>query len=68
MSYHALPEYVAPDEIRCEALVRGQKGWAYDWAKEDHRCPRKCNQMRGQYQVCWQHAQMAKFVAFDGTS
>ena len=58
MARHDRPEYVAPDEIRCEALVKGHKGWAYEWAKHDHRCPRNSNQMRGSHQVCWQHASM----------
>lgn len=47
MSYHARPEYIAPDEQRCGALVPGHPSWAYDWAKVDHQCPKTANQMRG---------------------
>lgn len=58
MTFHSGPEYEAPDEVRCEALVKGHPTWNFEWVKHDHRCPRKANQMRGQRQVCWQHAKM----------
>ena len=51
----------APDDIRCEALVRGHKGWNPPHDK-DHRCKRPANQMRWlvspsrSINVCFQHA------------
>lgn len=64
MSYHSGPEYVAPDDLRCMALVKGQPSWVFEWMKHDHRCPRKANQMRGQLAVCYQHAQAKVVTAF----
>jgi hypothetical protein len=56
--YHSGPEYEAPDDIRCEALVKGHPSYVYEWQRRDHRCPRRANQMRGPRQVCFQHARM----------
>ena len=64
MSRHSGPEYTAPDDIRCEAIVKGIKHYHWEWCKVDHRCPRKSNQMRGLKQVCYQHA-VAKEVEYE---
>lgn len=63
MTFHSGPEYEAPGEVRCDALVKGQPGWNFEWMRHDHRCPRKANQMRGLHQVCYQHA-TAKSVQY----
>lgn len=57
MTFRHHPEYTAPDELRCDALVRGRKGWP-DWAQQDHRCPPKATQSRACKSVCWQHANL----------
>jgi len=57
MSRHSGPEYVAPDDIRCDAIVKGHPSYNWDWLKIDHRCPRKANQMRGLHSACYQHAE-----------
>lgn len=56
MSNHTSAEYVAPDDIRCGALVKGQPTWVFAWMKIDHQCPKRANQMRGDTQVCHLHA------------
>lgn len=56
VSGHAGPEYTAPDDQRCEALVRGQPGWNWAWVKVNHRCPKTANQMRAGIAVCHLHA------------
>ena len=53
VSRHDRPEYIAPDDIRCEALVKG------------HRCPRRANQSREGRSVCWQHGAMKCFISWD---
>lgn len=58
MTFQHAPEYVAPDDVRCEALVKGQPSYTFEWMRHDHQCPRQSNQMRGTHQVCWQHARM----------
>lgn len=65
MTHHTGPEYTAPNEQRCEALVKGQPSWVFKWMQVDHRCPRKANQMRGQLAVCYQHANSKKLVRFE---
>jgi hypothetical protein len=57
MTYRDRPEYTAPSDIRCDALVAGKKGWP-DWAQKDHRCPRRATQSRCGKSVCWQHAEI----------
>lgn len=56
MSRHSGPEYTAPDDIRCEAIVKGHPSYHWEWVRKDHRCPKKANQMRAGYAVCYQHA------------
>lgn len=56
MSKHSGPEYTAPAEQRCEALVRGHPSWHFEWVRYDHQCPRRANQARGGHLVCYQHA------------
>lgn len=62
MSYHHRPEFTAPDEQRCEALVRGKKSNPYMWMKIDHRCPKTANQMRGTLSVCHVHAKTKEVI------
>jgi hypothetical protein len=63
-------KYVAPDDERCEALVRGHPGWNPP-ADSDHRCPRRANQMRGLsfdtrvIRVCYQHAKAEQVVPYE---
>lgn len=64
MSNHYGPEGLAPDEVRCEALVRGHKGWNWQWCKVDHRCPKRANQMRGAFSVCHIHARAKKVECY----
>lgn len=57
MSNHYAPEGVAPDELRCEALVRAKQGTFYrEWERHDRRCPRRANQTRNGFAVCYIHA------------
>jgi hypothetical protein len=58
MTFQHRPEYQAPDDIRCEAVVKGHPNYNFEWMRYDHRCPRRANQMRGQFMVCFQHAAM----------
>lgn len=58
MSRHSGPEFVAPNDIRCEAIVKGHPSWNWQWCRVDHQCPRKANQMRGLHKVCYQHAEV----------
>lgn len=60
MTYQSRPEYEAPGDIRCQAIVPGHPSWHFEWMRHDHQCPRKANQMRGPYRVCYQHAAMKK--------
>lgn len=62
MSYHTRPECVAPDDQRCGALVIGYGHW--DWAKSDHQCPKRANQMRGSTPVCHVHAKAKIIVPY----
>lgn len=64
MSYHSGPEYTAPDDQRCEALVKGHPSWHYEWVKVDHRCPKTANQMRGQLAVCHLHAKAKTVIQY----
>lgn len=66
MTYQHRPEYTAPDDQRCEALVTGQPSYNFEWMRHDHRCPRKANQMRGQMAVCYQHARSKNLKRFAG--
>lgn len=65
MTKHSGPESVAPDDQRCEALVKGKPNYTFDWMKVDHRCPRRANQMRGPIACCYQHARMETVVRYD---
>lgn len=60
MGFQDKPEYEAPGDIRCQAIVPGHPSWNFEWMRHDHQCPRKANQMRGPYRVCYQHAAMKK--------
>lgn len=64
MSYHAGPEFTAPDEYRCEALVKGRPSNYYRWTQVDHRCPKTANQMRGSMAVCHVHAQTKGIIRY----
>lgn len=47
MSNHHGPEGVAPDELRCQALILANRGTIYrEWQRYDRRCPRRANQTR----------------------
>ena len=65
MSNHRGPEGTAPDDVRCEALVKARSGYFYEWTKRDHRCPRRANQMRGQIAVCHAHARSKAIERFE---
>ncbi len=56
MSFDSGPEYTAPDEQRCDALVRGHPSWTFIWMRSDHRCPKTANQSRAGKSVCHAHA------------
>jgi len=58
MSRHSGPEYTAPDEVRCQALVKGHPSWHWEWLRVDHQCPKRANQMRAGHLVCYLHAKM----------
>lgn len=64
LSRHSGPEWTAPSDQRCEALVKGQPSYCYAWMRLDRRCPRRANQMRGDMAVCYQHATAKKIVKF----
>lgn len=64
MSFHSGPEGQAPDDQRCEALVKGHPSWFYEWANADHRCPKRANQMRGDHAVCHLHAKAKTLTAW----
>lgn len=68
MTRHSGPEYVAPDDERCEALVKGQPSWNFEWMRHDHRCPRRANQMRGLISVCHVHARAKRILPFSNVS
>lgn len=55
MTYRDRSEHIAPDDLRCDALVRSKRGWP-DWARVDHRCPRCAQQSRAAHSVCYTHA------------
>lgn len=62
MSYHSRPEFVAPTDQRCEALVKGRLSFHYEWMRVDHQCPRRANQMRGTLSVCHIHARAKRVI------
>ena len=63
MSNQAGPENVAPDNQRCNALVKGTgKKRYFEWTRYDRRCSRKANQARDGVAVCYLHAQVKDFV------
>lgn len=65
MTIHSGPHFnVPPDDQRCEALVKGQPSYVFEWMKHDHRCPRRANQMRGTIAVCHQHARARNVQEF----
>lgn len=68
MTRHSGPEGVAPDDERCEALVKGHLGWNFEWMRHDHRCPRRANQMRGLISVCHVHARAKRVTSFRNPS
>jgi len=61
MTNHKGPESIAPDDQRCEALVKGHLNYNFQWMRFDHRCPKRANQMREGIAVCHLHAK-AKFI------
>ncbi len=65
MSNHFGPEGTAPDELRCEALVRGTgRALYWEWTRHDRRCARKANQCRQGISVCYIHAKTPTLVRF----
>lgn len=56
MSRHDRPEFIAPDDQRCGATVKGHLGWHWEYTRHDHQCPKRANQMRGATPVCHLHA------------
>lgn len=67
MSNHRSPEGVAPDDVRCEALVKGHPGYHWQWVQHDHRCPKRANQMRADVAVCHIHARSKTMEKWNGT-
>jgi hypothetical protein len=48
---------VPPANLRCEALVRGTgSGLYWEWTRHDRQCPRRVNQGREGFSVCYVHA------------
>lgn len=64
MTYRDRPEFEAPADIRCDALVLGKPGWP-DWAQHNHRCPRRATQSRAGRAVCWQHGALKEINWYD---
>lgn len=65
VSNHFGPEGCAPDDQRCEALVRATGSQCYyEWTKHDRRCSRRANQCREGIAVCYIHARSAKLERF----
>jgi len=63
MSNHRGPENVPPDELRCEALVKGTRSAAYwRWMRHDRRCAHRMNQGRDGIAVCHVHAKIEHLV------
>lgn len=66
------PEYTAPDDQRCEALVKGHLNYSFAWMRKDHRCPKGAQQTRVTSQsskiiaVCHVHARANAVEVFDG--
>jgi hypothetical protein len=65
MSKHSGPDFYVPDEEKCEAIVKGIRGYVFEWQRIDHRCPRRANQGRNGHVVCHIHAR-SKEVNFKG--
>lgn len=68
MSRNSGPEYTAPNDQRCEVLVKGQPSYSFEWMRHDHRCPKTANQMRGPKAVCHLHAKAKRVSYIDGTN
>lgn len=67
MSNHFGPEGCAPDELRCEALVKGSnKNVYFEWTRYDRRCSRKANQSRAGLAVCYVHAKVSNVTKYKG--
>lgn len=65
MSQHSGPHFqVAPDDQRCEAIVKGKKSHHWEWQRVDRRCPLRANQGRAGHLVCHVHAK-TKEVEFN---
>jgi hypothetical protein len=66
------PEYTAPDDQRCEALVKGHLNYTFEWMRKDHRCPKGATQSRGLTSsarviaCCYLHAKAKNVEPFDG--
>jgi hypothetical protein len=58
------PKFVAREDLRCEALVKGHPSWNFEWAKVDHRCPKVANQMRGELAVCHLHGKAKEIRSY----
>lgn len=67
MTNHYRAEYVAPDDQRCQALVKGQPSYVFAWMKVDHQCPKTANQMRGHIAVCHLHARAKNVTMWSPT-
>ena len=69
MSNHWGPEGCAPNELRCEALVKGTgKAYYWNWTRYDRRCSRKANQGREGFSVCHVHAKTKEVSRYEGLS
>lgn len=66
MSNHDHPEGCAPDDQRCESLVKGTPGY-YRWTNFDRRCSRRANQSRDGFPVCYIHAKTDAVERWMGT-
>lgn len=68
MSNHHGPENGAPDEQRCEAMVRGTGNARYFlWTRYDRRCSKRVNQSRDGLAVCHVHAKIETLERWNGT-
>ncbi len=54
--WHSGPEFTAPDDQRCEALVPGHPSWYQEYTRHNHRCHKTAQQSRGGMVVCHVHA------------
>lgn len=57
MTQHSGPDFKVPEQgDRCQAIVKGQPNWNWQWMRVDHQCPKTANQGRDGKLVCHVHA------------